>query len=272
MTRMKHLCSALALSATALTTSHAALAAYWNFEEGSGTTTTDSVSNTASDPFEPGVAFSANTAAPTSTSSTSFDGTGRFGVNLNADAVGISGTGAKTIVAWINTTESDKRYFWGWSPTNGLQPGQDLRFGIELDGKLRFEISSGFVRYDDLSLNDGNWHMVAAIINAGDTAGDIDFYIDGDIVTPTGGNTTLVNTAGTGTGDSATPNEMFFGSSGNTNTQYWNGGIDDFAIYDTALTDAQLDDIRLNGITVPEPSSAALLGLGGISLILRRRK
>lgn len=33
-----------------------------------------------------------------------------------------------------------------------------------------------------------------------------------------------------------------------------------------------LDNLSFNQITVPEPSSAALLGLGGLALILRRRK
>ena len=33
-----------------------------------------------------------------------------------------------------------------------------------------------------------------------------------------------------------------------------------------------LDNLNLNGTVVPEPSSTALLGLGGLALILRRRK
>lgn len=33
-----------------------------------------------------------------------------------------------------------------------------------------------------------------------------------------------------------------------------------------------LDDITLNGTIVPEPSAAALMGLGGVALLLRRRR
>ena len=33
-----------------------------------------------------------------------------------------------------------------------------------------------------------------------------------------------------------------------------------------------LSEVRFDGVTIPEPSSAALLGLGGLALILRRRK
>ena len=37
-------------------------------------------------------------------------------------------------------------------------------------------------------------------------------------------------------------------------------------------TQIRFDNVRLDATPVPEPSSAALLGLGGIALILRRRK
>ena len=37
-------------------------------------------------------------------------------------------------------------------------------------------------------------------------------------------------------------------------------------------TSINIDDITLNGTVVPEPSSTALLGLGGLALILRRRR
>lgn len=44
------------------------------------------------------------------------------------------------------------------------------------------------------------------------------------------------------------------------------------AIYDDALTAGEVSALGLAGTAVPEPSSAALLGLGGLALIMRRRK
>jgi len=44
------------------------------------------------------------------------------------------------------------------------------------------------------------------------------------------------------------------------------------AIYDTALNASEVAALGPVGTAVPEPSSAALLGLGGLALILRRRK
>lgn len=49
--------------------------------------------------------------------------------------------------------------------------------------------------------------------------------------------------------------------------------IDDVAIFDTTLSNSEMSFLSNNAAAaVPEPSSAALLGLGGIALILRRRK
>ena len=253
--------------------SPAALVAHWNFEEGSGTAT-DNSSNTATDAFGAGAAWSTDTPGPASGASVSFNGsvTARFGANLNANDIGINGSGAKTLVSWIKTTQVDKRYFWGWSPDNGQVAGSDIRLGIENSGKLRFEVSSGFARYDGISLNDGNWHMVAVIIESNDTISTIDYYIDGNIYSATGNTTTLINTAGSGSGGVNTPNEIFFGSGGNTDQQHWIGNLDDFRIYDTALTDTELDTIY-NAVLVPEPSTALLM-LGGVAGLagIRRRK
>lgn len=226
---------------------------FWLLEEGSGTTTVETNSTTTTDAFDPGVSWSTDTPGPASTASLTFNGSGRFGTNLNAAATSIDGSGAKTIVGWIKTTQADKRYFWGWSPGNGQVAGGDLRLAIENGGKLRLECSSGFTRYDGLSLNDGEWHMVAAIINPGDTIADVDFYIDGDLYSPTANASTPIDTTGSGAGGEFTPDEFFFASGGNTTEQQWIGGIDDFRIYPTALTKAELDTLYEAMTAQPAP-------------------
>ncbi|MGB0774916.1 MAG: LamG-like jellyroll fold domain-containing protein, partial [Akkermansiaceae bacterium] len=50
------------------------------------------------------------------------------------------------------------------------------------------------------------------------------------------------------------------------NEQYFTGLIDDLRVYDTEISNGEIA-----ALAVPEPSSAALLGLGGFALILRRR-
>jgi len=46
--------------------------------------------------------------------------------------------------------------------------------------------------------------------------------------------------------------------------------MDEIQFYSETLTDAEVATLYTD--VVPEPSSSALLGLGGIALILRRRK
>jgi hypothetical protein len=53
---------------------------------------------------------------------------------------------------------------------------------------------------------------------------------------------------------------------------FFSGNIDDVSIWDEALDEATIQDIRDNGVTViPEPSSFGLLALAGLALIRRRR-
>lgn len=146
-----------------------------------------------------------------------------------------------------------------------------MRFKTNSSGFLRFEVTGGAaVSSGHASVLDGNWHMAATIIEAGDTINTIQFYLDGDLVTTTGNNaSTTINTSGTGPGGAFTPNEFFIGSSGNT-TGHFTGSIDDVRIYNTALSKSELDTIRA-AMAVPEPS-AALLGGVGLLLLLRRRR
>lgn len=55
--------------------------------------------------------------------------------------------------------------------------------------------------------------------------------------------------------------------------EYFNGEIDNVFVYDQALTAGQIATVQSNGFpaatAVPEPSSFALLGLGGLGLVIR---
>ena len=81
---------------------------------------------------------------------------------------------------------------------------------------------------------------------------------------------TYLGVALTITGDTS------IGASQNPNLTYFDnldGQILGFASYDTALDAIEIQSLSDTYFsTVPEPSSSALLGLGGIALIMRRRK
>lgn len=252
----KQLLSAAMITAATMT-SQAAMVANWNLEEGAGsTTTTEQISSTASDAFTD--SWSATSSAPGNSSSYSLTGT-KITTNLTS-TLGFSGSGAKTIVTWFNTSShgASEGTFFDYSPTVGAGAGQDIRLLVK-NGGLRMEVSSGGFEFGS-GLSDGNWHMVAFVMNANDGINDVDVYIDGTYTTRSSGGTTIAT---------ATGGEIGFGAD-QTGSRGFTGQLDQVQIFDTALTKGELDTISVTA--VPEPSSTALLGLGGLALILRRRK
>lgn len=208
---------------------------HWPLDEGSGSTTTEASLSTASDSFGTGVSWSADVPGAASAASLSFGNSSGLGTNLDSAAAGISGSGAKTIIGWIKTTTNEQDAFFGYSPTGGSGAGQDIRLlvngnGGDTSGKLRVEVSSGGFEFGS-GLNDGNWHMVAIIINAGDGINDVDTYIDGTYTTRSGGGTSI---------NTSTGGDIFLGTDGNAG-RFFSGLLDDVRIIDRALDDAELD-------------------------------
>lgn len=261
----KQLMLLAAFTVAAAVTSQADLKAYWDLEEGSGTTTTESVSSTVSGALPTGASW-ATGGAPTGSGALAFANGGRLETGLDAATLGIAGSGTKTILAWINTTTTTEDAFLGYSPTNGGGAGEDLRFLVK-NGGLRMEVSAGGFEIGS-GLNNGAWHMVAFVMNANDGINDVDVYIDGTYTTRSGGGT-LINTQGTMDSIPTNGDGFVLGSDGNAGRHYA-GLIDDVAIFNTALTESELDTIMASGI--PEPATLGLVAMfGGGVLFIRRR-
>jgi hypothetical protein len=115
------------------------------------------------------------------------------------------------------------------------------------------------------------WHHVAitasTIANAG--AGEFIIYVDGVAITT---DTTITNgvTFNGADGFGAAPH-FTLGAWRSGGGQEFDGLMDEVAIYDSVLTQSDIA-ARANFNPIPEPSSTALLGLGGLALILRRRR
>ncbi|NWK54383.1 PEP-CTERM sorting domain-containing protein [Verrucomicrobiaceae bacterium N1E253] len=113
-------------------------------------------------------------------------------------------------------------------------------------------------------------HHVFSIVSGQNATNAVVMQLDGSAI--------LTGTHGT-TANAANLDRLNLGAFSNVtdSTKDWaNGYIAEIRIYDTSMTDAEINTIH-NELSakyapVPEPSSAALLGLGGIALILRRSK
>jgi len=231
----------------------AGLIAYWdsegNVEESISSTTGTLTGAAAAD----GAAI-----APVGSNSLNLPSGGSLDTNT---AGGLGGTGSFTVFGFIQTSTTSNATIFSYNPSGGGTGGADLRLFAQGNGNFRIAMSQGasFEASDPgWDLGDGTTHAVAAVFDSstGDSFRDVDLYVNGTFYDVTSGTDHTINLGA---------DEVIFGSSGS-----FDGLIDDVAIYDTALSLTELDDIRDNG--VPEPGSLALLGLGGLLIGTRRRR
>lgn len=217
----------------------------------------------------------ANNVSNTTTAQTPRVGTGDANI-INASWM--PGTSDYTLTFWSRQDSPSGNRLWG-AGSRGNDANND-------DGLQLYLIGSGVIEvaYHDPSIGsntrdsfltgaaagtwDGStWNHIALVRNGT----DLDLWVNGSNV---GGSTLSAGydiSVGTGTWF----REAAFGPDATVG----NAAVDDAAIFKRALSNAELAELWNGGTgqtvalaMVPEPSSAALLGLGGLALILRRRK
>jgi hypothetical protein len=239
----------------------AAVVGSWNFEGN----VTDSVSSTVGT-LEGSAATDGAAIAPTGSNSLNLPSSGSyFDAGTNG---GLGGTGSFTVFTTIQTETNADAGIFSYSPSGGDTGGADLRLFVQGNGDLRIEMSggSGFNVSDSWDLGDGSAHSVAVLFNGdtGDSFQDVDLYVDGTLYDVTGGTDHDVNL---GSGSIQIGRDQI-----SANNRPFVGLIDDFSVYDTALSLTELDTLAATG-AIPEPSSAALLlGVGVLGLSVRRRR
>jgi hypothetical protein len=132
-----------------------------------------------------------------------------------------------TIASWVRRevpTVNSIIFFWGHQSNGNITLGVDQfgRLDVRIGGA---SLGTSLIQSGIGALQDGVWHHVACTWN-GTT---LSLYVDGNLVA-SDSSMTLVFTSG----------QMYLGR--NTVGNYWNGGIDDFRIYDRALS---VDDINV---------------------------
>ncbi|WP_345006722.1 LamG-like jellyroll fold domain-containing protein, partial [Snuella lapsa] len=179
-----------------------------------------------------------------------YDGQNAYTVNVNNTITvpnykGISGSNARTVAAWIKTSNVGTRktiVSWGTNAT-----GQMFNVMVE-NGNVRVEGGSCNVQNDDSSvtlLDNNTWRHIAVTYDPtdGDKLKDVKIYIDGVYYTnqPDTGDshnseTTTINT------NTAT-NSVEIGATSYNANYYWQGALDDVQIYSRALTVQEVADL-----------------------------
>ncbi|BCX49700.1 hypothetical protein HAHE_36080 [Haloferula helveola] len=160
------------------------------------------------------------------------------GVVRVASGITPSGNAPRTIALRFRQAADagqDKLFGYG---TNSS--GRAIDLGLEAGG-LRLRHWGGNITYGngyDFTGSDGGWHHVVLRVNDGATTfADVDVFLDGVPLPPEAGGATGV------TLDTA-PSPLAIGSSTTPSSALgFDGWIDDFRIYDSALTDAEIANL-----------------------------
>lgn len=170
---------------------------------------------------------------------------------------GILGTNAWSIEAWIQcqpkAKDSQTIVMWG----SNAAVGNLVYFALDYDstgtlpGRLRVGVSGAGQYYDAKDLRDGNPHHVVATCPSSGTVNDIILYVDGVPVT-----TTLVGTGTTAMNILASQN-VTIGYYALTGVNYFEGVIDEVAMYSSTLTSNQIKTNYLRGYGLYEPNWGA---------------
>jgi len=254
------------------------LIGYWPMNEGSGTTSTADASansNTGTLNNMEEVDWVAGHTGNAGDYALDFDqgeaGGLREFVDCGTDP-SLDVTSAITMSAWIyregtggTATQAHGHVInmgGGWSDPGYTMFGYNDGIRCELQGK------GTKTMFDNSGTAVATWQHIAIRWDKNADGGTVRVYFDGVQQGTT--NTRSVDIA------AATQNFQIAQNANQTEQQYgFEGAIDDVAVWDHALSVAEIQGLA-NGtytpLTVPEPGTMALLGLGGACILIRRRR
>jgi len=226
------------------------LVSYWQLNESSGTTATDS-QDANNGTYTGGYAL--NPAPP----GTQVQGAVTFDGSTNYISVNRNIQDDFTIEFWFKTTgiaPAGSNFFNGWGLVNAEVSGVTNDFGTSLVNGGQVAAGTGnpdtTIRSVATNLNDGNWHYVA--FTRVRSTGVINLYID----------STAAVTATANAGGLTAPATINFGRI-LTGGGFFPGSLSNVAFYNVALSSAQVT-AHFNAATGGSPYSGVILSTMGI--------
>ena len=245
--------------------SHAALIAHYNGEEAASPIVDQAGGQTAA-ATDTGHIYS--TAGPPGFgNSIGLNGNGSWQLSAG-DSAELNLANNFTVAAWVYIDSATQAGKTGVSANNHRIIGDDAAW--DADG-WSFGVTNGIMRFTRNGIIDADDGSGTAIpldqwvhLAATPTSTGIDFYLNGSL---TGSNANGANN-NTGLGNNGVMDPYAIGRSyGNGQEQWVPGQLDEIRGDDTVLTQSEIA-----GLMIPEPGSAALLGLGVLGFLARRRR
>lgn len=194
-----------------------------------------------------------------------FDGTNDYVTFGDADVFTPNNSGANrgfSIACWIKTSGGG-----GQDEILSKMDGSndEYKFEVGRDGKLDVSFIGGnnTSNVQNLQLNtpivgDDNWHHVAASFNLADASTSLSLFVDGVEYTGADAGATYTST-GTWSAVSNTSAPLVMGSRGGS-SWFYAGNIDELAIFDNVMTEAQATAIYNSGTPTDLSGEDYLLG------------
>lgn len=253
------------------------LVAYYDFEGTGGDQLLDKagVHNYHLNNNDNNVTFVAATSgAAGSTQVASFDGQGETNALYTpGHNAGVLGNVNMTISFWMmgdrdSQAGSQRRLM----STNQAAPGETLGSNWVIDGFGKpnpgapagespiFNASGASNVTFHTMASPPTWHHVAIVAKGGD---ELQVWVDGVMVDDT-------NWA-PGENAISVGGRLVLGAERANGHRGYTGLLDDVAFFNRALTQAEIEGIAAGTIAIPEPASLALVGIGGLLMLCRRR-